>query len=78
MIINDLSSLYWKPLRAGDVRWNFEKFLVDPEGRAVMRFTAPVEPVEMEPVIEEFIRTWTAKKQREIYSDLLSELNINY
>ncbi|KAI8486890.1 hypothetical protein Bbelb_353980 [Branchiostoma belcheri] len=55
MIINDLSSLYWKPLRAGDVRWNFEKFLVDPEGRAVMRFTAPVEPVEMEPVIEEFI-----------------------
>jgi glutathione peroxidase len=29
---------------AGDVRWNFEKFLVSPEGRVVGRFRPTVEP----------------------------------
>eukprot|EP00058_Branchiostoma_floridae_P010952 XP_002596440.1 hypothetical protein BRAFLDRAFT_121592 [Branchiostoma floridae] len=78
MIVDDKSSLYWKPLRAGDVRWNFEKFLVDPEGKAVVRFTPPVEPAEMEPVIEEFLRKWNVKVQREISAmeDLLSDLMI--
>jgi glutathione peroxidase len=29
---------------AGDIRWNFEKFLVDREGRVVARFAPQVEP----------------------------------
>jgi len=29
---------------AGDVQWNFEKFLVSPEGAVVARFRPPVEP----------------------------------
>ena len=29
---------------SGDVRWNFEKFLVDPEGRVVRRFGPKVKP----------------------------------
>ncbi len=29
---------------AGDVRWNFEKFLVAPDGRVVARFRTKVEP----------------------------------
>ena len=29
---------------AGDVQWNFEKFLVDPDGAIVARFRPPTEP----------------------------------
>jgi glutathione peroxidase len=29
---------------AGDVKWNFEKFLVSPEGKVVARFRPPVTP----------------------------------
>jgi len=29
----------------GDIRWNFEKFLVAPGGRIVARFSPPVEPL---------------------------------
>lgn len=30
--------------RAGDVIWNFEKFLISPEGEIVGRFSPKVEP----------------------------------
>ena len=33
-----------KPDGAGDVAWNFAKFLVDREGRVVARFAPPTEP----------------------------------
>jgi len=29
---------------AGDITWNFEKFLVSPDGRVVARFRPPVDP----------------------------------
>lgn len=32
------------PKTAGDVKWNFTKFLVDRKGRVVTRFESPVEP----------------------------------
>ncbi|XP_019642294.1 PREDICTED: glutathione peroxidase 6-like isoform X2 [Branchiostoma belcheri] len=51
-------SLYWKPLKVSDVRWNFEKFLVDPEGKGVKRFSSYVTPEDLESVIDDFIRTW--------------------
>lgn len=30
--------------KAGDVQWNFEKFLVSPEGEVVARFRTPTDP----------------------------------
>ncbi len=30
--------------KAGDIQWNFEKFLVSPEGKVVARFRPPVAP----------------------------------
>jgi glutathione peroxidase len=35
----------------GDIRWNFEKFLLAPGGKVVARFAPPVEP-EAGPVVE--------------------------
>jgi len=37
---------------AGDITWNFEKFLVDGEGRVVARFSPRVEPDDA-PVVQE-------------------------
>jgi glutathione peroxidase len=31
---------------AGDVKWNFEKFLIDPSGKPVARFRTQVEPLD--------------------------------
>lgn len=33
-------------LHTGDIRWNFEKFLVDPSGEVVARFDPGVEPLD--------------------------------
>jgi len=30
--------------KTGDVRWNFEKFLVSPEGEPLLRFRTQIEP----------------------------------
>ncbi len=32
----------------GEVKWNFTKFLIDPEGRVVQRFEPPVDPLSQE------------------------------
>ena len=43
-----LTSLDAKPKGAGDVAWNFEKFLIDRDGKVVHRFepqTKPDDPV---------------------------------
>lgn len=34
------NKLYYTPLRVGDIRWNFEKFLVNREGKPVKRYDA--------------------------------------
>lgn len=30
--------LFWEPLKISDIKWNFEKFLVGPDGKPVMRW----------------------------------------
>ncbi|XP_069468276.1 glutathione peroxidase 3-like [Ambystoma mexicanum] len=36
--IGDTDRLHWSPLKVSDVRWNFEKFLVDAEGIPQKRY----------------------------------------
>ncbi|MBP2478894.1 glutathione peroxidase-family protein [Crossiella equi] len=38
--------------QAGDVQWNFEKFLVSAEGTVLGRFRPTVTPAEVAPAIE--------------------------
>tara|TARA_Y100001968_G_C19121516_1_gene602216 strand:- start:259 stop:735 length:477 start_codon:yes stop_codon:yes gene_type:complete len=46
-----------KVIPAGDVEWNFEKFLIDREGEAIARFKSSVEPesFEIQKAIENII-----------------------
>lgn len=34
----DPKKLFWEPLKIHDIKWNFEKFLVGPDGVPVMRW----------------------------------------
>uniref|UniRef100_A0A8C5RGJ3 Glutathione peroxidase n=1 Tax=Laticauda laticaudata TaxID=8630 RepID=A0A8C5RGJ3_LATLA len=34
----DTTKLFWSPLKIHDIKWNFEKFLVNPQGKPVMRW----------------------------------------
>uniref|UniRef100_A0A3B3T6K5 Glutathione peroxidase n=2 Tax=Paramormyrops kingsleyae TaxID=1676925 RepID=A0A3B3T6K5_9TELE len=35
---NPTNRLFWEPLKVSDIKWNFEKFLVGPNGKPVMRW----------------------------------------
>jgi len=37
-ILGSLKLYYWDEVRATDIVWNFEKFVVDPKGRPIFRF----------------------------------------
>jgi len=39
-----------------DIRWNFEKFLLDRDGRPVIRYRSSVEPIDIAPDVERLIR----------------------
>lgn len=42
------SSLLYSPVRTTDITWNFEKFLVDHNGKPHKRYTPPFEPKNLE------------------------------
>uniref|UniRef100_A0A3B4U1U9 Glutathione peroxidase n=2 Tax=Seriola dumerili TaxID=41447 RepID=A0A3B4U1U9_SERDU len=47
--------LFWEPLRISDVKWNFEKFLVGPDGKPVMRWHPSVNISEVRADIHKYL-----------------------
>ena len=47
-LMGSIKHISWEPVMAHDIRWNFEKFLVGPDGVPVMRWfhQAPVSTVK--------------------------------
>ncbi|MBP6635620.1 MAG: glutathione peroxidase, partial [Paludibacter sp.] len=39
-----------------DIRWNFEKFLIDKNGKPVKRFAPRTKPADLETEIQEFLK----------------------
>ncbi|TNN28586.1 Glutathione peroxidase 3 [Liparis tanakae] len=37
-LLGDPARMFWSPMKLGDIKWNFEKFLVGPDGVPVMRW----------------------------------------
>jgi len=44
--------LYYDPYHQDDIRWNFEKFLLDHNGQPVRRYDESLDPSEIIPDIE--------------------------
>uniref|UniRef100_A0A8K9WYK6 glutathione peroxidase n=1 Tax=Oncorhynchus mykiss TaxID=8022 RepID=A0A8K9WYK6_ONCMY len=47
--------LFWEPLKINDIKWNFEKFLVGPDGKPVMRWFPRVPVSEVREDILKYI-----------------------
>uniref|UniRef100_A0A6Q2ZCG3 glutathione peroxidase n=1 Tax=Esox lucius TaxID=8010 RepID=A0A6Q2ZCG3_ESOLU len=52
--------LFWQPLKINDIKWNFEKFLVGPDGKPLMRWfpRVPVSEVRTD-VLKYFRPLWS-------------------
>uniref|UniRef100_A0A2K5NTC5 Glutathione peroxidase n=2 Tax=Cercopithecinae TaxID=9528 RepID=A0A2K5NTC5_CERAT len=59
-LLGSSSQLFWEPMKVHDIRWNFEKFLVGPDGVPVMRWfhRAPVSTVKSD--ILEYLQQFNA------------------
>ena len=51
-IIKEREYLNYSPFKASDIKWNFEKILLDRNGRVVMRFDSRTEPERLEPFVQ--------------------------
>lgn len=47
--------LFWEPLTISDIKWNFEKFLVGPDGKPVMRWHPRVNVSEVRADIRRYL-----------------------
>jgi len=56
------SSLIYKKLHPSDIRWNFEKFLVDHNGIPIRRYHQQTDPWKLVPDIDEALRKLRAAK----------------
>lgn len=47
--------MYYTTIRINDIRWNFEKFLVNRQGVPVMRYDAMARVTDMRAAIEQLV-----------------------
>ncbi|RGB34791.1 thioredoxin-like protein [Rhizophagus diaphanus] len=47
---------YLKSQQPGDIKWNFEKFLIDKNGKVVKKYTSAVKPEDISSDIENLIK----------------------
>ena len=38
------SPVFYKPIHTEDIKWNYEKFLIGPDGKAIYRYAPMVDP----------------------------------
>ena len=46
----------YEPLKSDDIRWNFEKFLLNKHGRPVKRYDPSLDPMEIVPDIDRLLK----------------------
>ena len=61
----DPSSMYWSPIDASDLNWNFEKFLIGQDGRPFKRYHPVNSPEDMAEDIRGLISRGQSEKKLE-------------
>jgi glutathione peroxidase len=67
---DEMKNLAYTPYRKNDIRWNFEKFLVDRKGKAVMRISAGTKPNKLVPFIQALINNASIADLRQIAANV--------
>ena len=52
----DHTAIFYEPHHSDDIRWNFEKFLIDFNGHPIMRFDSDAEPLFIRQFIEKLLQ----------------------
>lgn len=55
-LMQDPKFLVWSPISRTDISWNFEKFLIGPEGEPFKRYSKNFETINIEPDIQRLLR----------------------
>lgn len=55
-LMNDPQSIIWSPVRRNDVSWNFEKFLIGPDGEPFKRYSRNFLTINIEADIQELLK----------------------
>lgn len=59
------TKLLYQPLHATDIRWNFEKILVDHKGNPIRRYAESLDPLEISKDIENLLADTPKKVKRD-------------
>ena len=65
-LIGDPSGLFFSPIRATDITWNFEKFLIDYNGNPRKRYTPAFQPLELKKDIQKLMEECKKSKERKV------------
>nr|XP_058149260.1 ras-related protein Rab-15 isoform X2 [Dasypus novemcinctus] len=55
-LMTDPKYIIWSPVRRSDVAWNFEKFLIGPEGEPFRRYSRTFPTINIEPDIKRLLK----------------------
>lgn len=55
-LMTDPKLIMWSPVRRSDVAWNFEKFLIGPEGEPFRRYSRTFQTINIEPDIKRLLK----------------------
>ncbi|KAL6030533.1 hypothetical protein STEG23_007332 [Scotinomys teguina] len=55
-LMTDPKLIMWSPVRRSDVAWNFEKFLIGPEGEPFRRYSRTFQTIHIEPDIKRLLK----------------------
>lgn len=55
-LMGDPKFIIWKPVKRSDISWNFEKFLIDQNGRPVKRFSKSFQTCDIDKDIDALLR----------------------
>uniref|UniRef100_G3WJ08 Glutathione peroxidase n=1 Tax=Sarcophilus harrisii TaxID=9305 RepID=G3WJ08_SARHA len=55
-LMTDPKLIMWSPVRRSDIAWNFEKFLVGPEGEPFRRYSRSFHTINIEPDIKRLLK----------------------
>ncbi|KAL1789897.1 glutathione peroxidase 2 [Sigmodon hispidus] len=55
-LMTDPKLIMWSPVRRSDVSWNFEKFLIGPEGEPFRRYSRTFQTINIEPDIKRLLK----------------------
>ncbi len=60
-LMADPKHIIWDPVQRNDISWNFEKFLIAPNGIPFKRYSPKFETINIKPDIEQLIKKHKVK-----------------